>query len=266
MKKHSIILLLIALTICLLTFTLVSCFGSEEDKFVYALSEDESYYTITGNNIGTFEKDIVIPSEYDGKPVKAIAKHAFYACHNIESVSIPSSVVYIGDCAFMDCKLLKSIDIPDTLVAFGMSVFEGCYNFKMNEYDNAKYVGNDSNPYIVLVEATHASIPSCEIHKDTKVLAAGAFNICKELKHLHIGENIVGIGYYLKDYVTESDEETEISFKNCEGWVLKSNPADEGGTEVEKLNASVFDGDELYENAKKLLVDFDSYYWILTKK
>ena len=55
------------------------------------------------------------------------------------------------------------------------SVFYSCSKLAYNEYNNAKYLGNSDNPYMVLMNAKNTSVTSCDIHPDTKSIAGQAF-------------------------------------------------------------------------------------------
>ena len=59
-------------------------------------------------------KNVVIPSELDGLPVKKIGTTAFDKCPTLETVVIPESVTYIGGLAFEYCPSLKSVTIENT--------------------------------------------------------------------------------------------------------------------------------------------------------
>ncbi|MDE7379505.1 MAG: leucine-rich repeat domain-containing protein [Clostridia bacterium] len=81
-----------------------------------------SYYV---SSIGTFtDKDIIIPSSFEGFPVVGIGYEAFLGCTEIESVTIPHSVTYIYDRAFGSCTALKSVFISDSVETITHNPFE----------------------------------------------------------------------------------------------------------------------------------------------
>ncbi len=57
---------------------------------------------------------------------KNIVGSAFKNCKNLVSVTIPNSVISIGDCAFFECTSLTSITIPNSVTHIGDSVVGGC--------------------------------------------------------------------------------------------------------------------------------------------
>ena len=91
----------------------------------YTLSEDGSYYIIFATEFFS-DENLVVPSEYKGKPVKEIGEAAFEYNTSLKSISIPSSIVKIGDSAFYFCKNLESINIPEGVVSIGAWAFKDC--------------------------------------------------------------------------------------------------------------------------------------------
>ncbi len=76
----------------------------------YELSSDETYYIVSKKNPiadGSDLVDLVIPEYHNGKPVKEIASDAFVEQKYIKSVSIPSTMKYIGVGAFSTTEMLK---------------------------------------------------------------------------------------------------------------------------------------------------------------
>lgn len=93
----------------------------------FELSEDESYYIVESYGLN-YATEIVIPSEYEGLPVKAIDSHAFDSerANKITSVTIPDSVTEIGKYAFSGCSSLKTLTIGKGLEVIGESAFRNC--------------------------------------------------------------------------------------------------------------------------------------------
>ncbi len=77
-------------------------------EFEYELSEDETYYIVKG--IGTYTGTALnIPATYNSLPVKEIADEAFEFNYSITSITIPESIIKIGDDAFCNCKNVTQI-------------------------------------------------------------------------------------------------------------------------------------------------------------
>lgn len=101
---------------------------------------------------------------------------AFYACTLLESITFPERVTYIGGSAFAHCGFLTSVRIPNSVETIFASTFTGCTFIEYAEYDNALYLGNENNPYFILIKAKDKSITSCTIHENTKIIAGSAFS------------------------------------------------------------------------------------------
>ncbi len=74
----------------------------------YKLNADNKSYTVTGIT-NSYERDIVIPDTYNGKPVTGIDSNAFAGCNNILSISIHANIAFIGKGAFSGCASLSNI-------------------------------------------------------------------------------------------------------------------------------------------------------------
>ncbi len=158
-----------------------------------------------------------IPSTINGYPVKRIQEYAFANNYELKSITIPESVVNVGYAAFWSCNNLtnvtflggspyidgfafaycsnlKSINMPSSISGFGDELFLGCSNLKYNVYNNAKYLGNNENPYVMLVESTNDSIRSCEIHPNTACINIDSFADCVNLTQITIPDSVQCIG------------------------------------------------------------------------
>lgn len=98
------------------------------------------------NNTGLV--DLVIPSEYNGKPITKIAKSVFSNNTDIVSVTLPETITYIDTTAFGYCSNLETINYNCTNAEFddwsnylGNYVFNGCNAVKeINIGNNAESI------------------------------------------------------------------------------------------------------------------------------
>lgn len=100
----------------------------------------------------------VIPSEYNGIPVKiikswgfkgctqlssitipvtiqGIRRSAFQDCSSLTSITLPKGVLVISDFAFQGCSTLESIYLPKKLNYIGSDIFQGCQNLEVIRYE-----------------------------------------------------------------------------------------------------------------------------------
>ncbi len=167
----------------------------------FELSDDGKSYTVAGIGTAT-ASDIAIPRAHSGLPVTSIGYRAFLG-RKLTSITIPDSVTSIGVQAFYACSKLTSITIPDSVESIGSEVFKGCTSLKYNEDKNGKYLGNEENKYMLLVEVIDKTVTSLEINADTKIIYENAVEECKSLKSITIPNSVTNIGNY--------------AFEDCEG-------------------------------------------------
>lgn len=160
----------------------------------FRLSEDETYYVVVGMEYDL--KEVIIPSEYKGLPVREIGffafegtdiisvtigegvtligPAAFYDCRNLEYVSMPDSVNLIAGQAFSDCRVLNNVVLPSSLTVIENAAFESCN------------------------ELTEIVIPDNVVH-----IGDYAFQFCVSLSHVVLGESVEYIGDYAFDTCTD---------------------------------------------------------------
>ncbi|MBQ8413890.1 MAG: leucine-rich repeat domain-containing protein [Clostridia bacterium] len=108
-------------------------------------------YSVKAKDVNNVPNNVIIPSEHNGIAVTVIEDSAFNECRLITSVTIPDSVVRIGnrafrccssmtgltigngvtrieDLAFTDCYDLKSVTIPGSIELIGYRAFYRCYD------------------------------------------------------------------------------------------------------------------------------------------
>ena len=190
----------------------------------YTLSYNKTYYYVSGIGNCT-DTDIVIPSSYEGKPVKWISTEAFKDCTTITSITIPDSITHIFDYAFSGCTSLQEIyfnaitmeNLDDDNYAFayagtngdGIKVIIGKNVTKIpkNLFFQAYY--SDCAPKIVSVVFEEGSVckdigerafrgakflSSISIPDSVTSIGNSAFSDCTQLTHIGLGKSITSIG------------------------------------------------------------------------
>ncbi len=152
----------------------------------YTLSEDETYYTVSG--IGTCtDTDIIIPSMYENLPVTKISYKAFKNCSSLTSIEIPDNVTTIDSSAFEGCTSLMNIIIPDSVTIFGNCVFYGC--IKLTSIKIPQGVKNIGNSMFRNCE----NLTSIELPNSVNKIYSYAFWGCSNLTSITIPINVTTI-------------------------------------------------------------------------
>ena len=137
----------------------------------YELNADETAYIVTG--IGAAVTDpliIIIPNYHQGLPVTSIGAEAFSGCTSLRYIRIPESVTSIGYDAFSNCTSLQG-----------------------KVHNNGKYLGNNTNPYLVLLGVVNKIATTFAIPNTTKIIGSRAFYQCS-ITSITIPEGVTSIG------------------------------------------------------------------------
>lgn len=73
------------------------------------------------------EEDVTLPISLNGKNIISIGDYAFFDS-GISCVSIPASIMYIGDYAFANNSALIKLSLPESIKTIGEGAFSACYN------------------------------------------------------------------------------------------------------------------------------------------
>lgn len=190
-------------------------------------TEEDSNWENGALYIGNHLIRAFVSGEYEIKAnTKTIAGFAFNGCENMTSVTIPDSVVSIGDNAFEYCTGLAAITIPDSVISVGNNAFRSCHGLtsitipknvtSIGEYtfwDCLRLaeikVAAENNAYCsengVLYDKEKTEIicfpkekrdTVFEIPNSVTSIAAGTFADCLNLTSITIPDAVSGIGDY----------------------------------------------------------------------
>ena len=126
----------------------------------------------------------------------SIGRRAFSGCNYLTEIEIPDGVKIIDDSAFSYSSALTNISIPSDVFVVSTDAFSGCASLVMNEYSGAFYIGNEENPYMLLIKAKSTEITECEIHPDARIICDFAFDDCTLLTSIQIPDTIESVGDY----------------------------------------------------------------------
>lgn len=94
----------------------------EEAAFSYTLSEQGATVTAYRGK----ESHVILPERLDGHPVIGIADRAFAGCTQVESITLPKSVLSVGWFAFSGCTRLARVTLPESVTSIGYEAFAYC--------------------------------------------------------------------------------------------------------------------------------------------
>ncbi len=165
---------------------ITSCEIHQDTIIVY------SYAAANAKNVQF--NSITIPDK-----VVSIGQGAFLL-KTLKSVIIGKNVKYIASYAIGSSfyRNIESITIPSGLDFIEENAFDGIADSAYKIIGNAKYIGNSSNPNVVLmgiVDSSSKTPTSFTIPNNTKFIYDSAFYNFRMLANLTIPSTIIGIGY-----------------------------------------------------------------------
>ena len=171
-------------------------------------------YTVAGIGTAT-ENDIVIPDNYNRKPVIAIMSSAFEDCSGLTSITIPNSVTSIGYSAFKGCyKLIQT----ENGVSYVDKWIIDCNNAITSVIIRDNTVGIGGFALSNCNKLTSITLPN-----SVTSIGRSAFYGCNGLTSITIGNSVASIG--------------ASAFEGCKGLTSITIP-----DSVTTIGASAFEG------------------------
>ena len=172
---------------------------SKNDKFNFTLINDDAEYQIRLNGSYT-ESLMILPSEYEGKPVTSIASEGFRNLTTFQELVIPSSYTDIGASAFANCSLLRKLTIKGS-PNIGNYAFQ--YTSKMEEVHiegGSSYTIGEYAFYYCGNSATSGT--DFEIGEGATSFPQRSFQ-CSGIKALQVPNSVTTFGYESFDSATK---------------------------------------------------------------
>ena len=154
--------------------------------FEYEVLDDGKASIIGYNGSAT---ELEIPSTLDGYTVTGIAGYAFMECKSLIKITIPKSVTLVGYRVFEGCTNLANIIVPDCITEFGTDVFKDTEWYD-NQPNGVVYIGNILYGY----KGNMPENTTIKVKDNIKVIAAGAFFKCANLKAIELPNSIKFMG------------------------------------------------------------------------
>jgi hypothetical protein len=147
--------------------------------------------------------DANILEEVKGYPVRHIAAGAFAGCKKLWTVTVPESVIDIGEDAFQDCVALVNVELPESLEEIGDYLFKNCTKLshidlpegltEISEgmFENCQILWRIGIPSTVREIGDGAfykclMLKSFTLPSGLKQIGEGAFELCEEMKRVSI--------------------------------------------------------------------------------
>jgi hypothetical protein len=218
------------------------------NNLTYAINNGEAMITKCAPSA---TGSLVIPDVIESIPVTKITHKAFDECINLNSVTIPNSIIDIHADAFRSCSNLTSVTISNSVTLIRRGVFSYCSELiDVTLPDNLIQI--DSTSFI-----SCSSLTSIDIPESVNSIGYGAFAHCSSLNSIVIPENVTKIE---SSTFLNCSSLTEVSmlgvrlihydaFQNCSSLTTITFPSsvlgitDNAFSGCSKLTSVIFDGD-----------------------
>ena len=122
--------------------------------------------------------------------VRSIGANAFYGCEQLSRISLPASLVSVGDYAFARCIPLYELRLPEGLTRIGASAFSGCMNLRVLSLpESLRSIGD-------YAFADCVSLPEAVLPQGLTELGGYAFFGCTGLGAAQLPESLSQLGAY----------------------------------------------------------------------
>ena len=169
--------------------SLAGVYITDVEKWCYVEFSDISANPLTAAHDlylnGKLVTELIIPES-----VSNLYNCSFAGCTSIQSVTIPESVKRINGNIFSGCSGITKILVSGCESDIDFDTFGKCENLKYNEYENALYLGSESNPYIYLVKVIDNLVRDFEANENTAVICRQAFSGCGDLTSITVPESL----------------------------------------------------------------------------
>ena len=154
-------------------------FNNMESLESIFVSEDNPYFTTIDGNLYSKDGKVLIK----------------YASGKTEEVfNIPDSVEVISEYAFDNAKSLKKINISNNLYEIKTNGIYQCENIEYTTLDDIFYLGNENNPYQILLSMTDLTKSDITLPEGVQIICSNAFQDCINLVSIKMNDGLTSIG------------------------------------------------------------------------
>ena len=168
----------------------------EVDGIYYNITSDNTVdvackVSSLGSDNSMYVGSLVIPEQiyYLGVAYKVTGVHSgtFDYCQGITNITLPNSIIKIGEIAFRCCKNLVSITIPNSVKIVEGRAFSGCTNLR------TAVIGNSLTNIDYSMFSGCSSLESVKIGDGVTHIGSAAFRDCSSLKKISIPNSVTTI-------------------------------------------------------------------------
>lgn len=184
--------------------------------FTFHETQDGAAYTVTGTVLGNIyyrpiQYELIVPGEYNGKPVVAVEASAFTNC-DVERIVLSEGIRTVGAEAFHAVYSLRELVIASSVEELSRAAFEDCHSLreikfsqdaKLHTVGASAFQGCSSLREIVLPDSVReigsAAFYECSGLEQAELscvqtIGDSVFGNCTELKEITIPETVTAMG------------------------------------------------------------------------
>ncbi len=147
------------------------------------------HYTVTEIRYEAFKDCINLESVTIPNSVTYIGKRAFMNCSSLFSVSLSNSITKIEEWTFNGCRSLTSIIIPNSVTSIGEYAFSRCGFDSVTIPNSISSIGKHAFSYCD--NLVYVNIPN-----SIDFISEGAFSWCTNLNYVTIPNSVTGVHSY----------------------------------------------------------------------
>lgn len=156
----------------------------ETEKLVYIFNDENQTVSVKMQSTEVTTGKVIIPETV------------------IAPNGLPYTVTSIEPSGFSDCSELTSVTLPDTLITVGDNAFKNCVNLAYTIKENGRYLGNANNPYMFLSGPEDGDITTFNVNSSCKILGYRAFMNVSTLETINLPDGLISMGNAVFNYCT----------------------------------------------------------------
>lgn len=197
--KRKLVIVAILMSLCLGFCLSADAASSRYGNFVYEVQSDG---TAQITDFYNFDSAVTIPDKFGKYTVTSIKSRAFEDCSNITSITLPSTLKFIGSSAFSGCYRLQKVYAP-SLEAWMNIHFDGVNSTPMIWASELYIGGNILTEVVIPNEITEISryafykcttLKNVTFHDGITAIGENAFSGCSALQSIDLPNSVLTIG------------------------------------------------------------------------